>query len=275
MTIADIFSPIALLRRPRLIAAMLPLAVAMALAAVGAFGSYLSMTLPLRLLHFVSISLVIGGLSFVLSESIRRQWFKGALPFWATAAIALVTAPPGGWIVLQALAMWAPRSLPHVSYFELTIQVLMINLLIGSVVWILLRLLDSATSACETPPVSANSDQTLRAKLPVGLRYASILALSAEDHYVRVRTDRGEALILMNLVAAIAALGEDSGVRIHRSHWVSRHLAEGASLRGSRRGIRVGEGAVLPVSRAGRKLLNEAIEADGIGWGASRSASAS
>jgi DNA-binding LytR/AlgR family response regulator len=41
----------------------------------------------------------------------------------------------------------------------------------------------------------------------VTLRHAAILALSAEDHYVRVRTDRGQALILINLAGAIEALG--------------------------------------------------------------------
>jgi hypothetical protein len=258
MTIAGILIPAAPLRWPRLIAALLPLAVAIALAAVGAFGSYVTMSLPLRVVHFVSVSLVIGGLGFALSELLRRYWFRGALPFWTPVAIAFVTAPPGGWIVRQALALWAPRSLPYVTSVELTIEVLMINLVIGSIAWVLLRLPDEPAEACETPPAPANCDQALRAKLPPGLRHASILALSAEDHYVRVRTDRGEALVLINLAVAITALGEEAGVRIHRSHWVSRRLAEAASLRASRRGVRVDNDTVLPVSRAGRKLLNNA-----------------
>jgi DNA-binding LytR/AlgR family response regulator len=92
------------------------------------------------------------------------------------------------------------------------------------------------------------------------LRQAPIVALSAEDHYVRVRTDRGQALILMNFANAVAALGPDAGVRIHRSHWVSRALAAKTTTSGSRNGIRVGDDTVLPVSRAGRKLLNELQE---------------
>jgi hypothetical protein len=61
----------------------------------------------------------------------------------------------------------------------------------------------------------------------------------------------------MNLAAAIAALGEKAGVRVHRSHWVSRQLAEKASTPGLRGGVRVNDDTVLPVSRSGRKLLNE------------------
>ena len=95
-------------------------------------------------------------------------------------------------------------------------------------------------------------------KLPIALRHATIIALSAEDHYVRVRTDRGQALILTKLASAIIALGPGAGVRIHRSHWVAHALA--AAPCRSRHDIRVDADTVLPVSRAGRKLLRELRE---------------
>nr|WP_255616652.1 LytTR family DNA-binding domain-containing protein [Microvirga puerhi] len=173
-------------------------------------------------------------------------------------AIGVITAPAGGWIVLEALGLAVPRALSQVTYPELTTQVLLSNLAIGGLGWNLLRQSRTQIAACEAPPQPrSNSDHALRAKLPVGIRNAAILALSAEDHYVRVRTDRGEALILMNLAAAIAALGEEAGVRVHRSHWVSHQLTEKASMRGCRGGVRINDDTVLPVSRSGRKLLNE------------------
>ena len=91
MTTADVTFAAALPRWRYSAAILLPLAVAITLAVVGAFGTYFSMTPPLRLLHFVSVALVIGGLAFALSESTRRFWFGGALPFWAMLAIAFVT----------------------------------------------------------------------------------------------------------------------------------------------------------------------------------------
>ena len=96
-----------------------------------------------------------------------------------------------------------------------------------------------------------------RAKLPIALRQAPVVALSAEDHYVRVRTDRGQALILMNLANTITALGPNAGVRIHRSHWLSHALAVEAATKRTRHGVHIDENTVLPVSRAGRKLLND------------------
>lgn len=257
MTIAGMLSAAAPLQWRRLAAILLPLVVAAAFAVTGAFGTYVSMTFPLRLLHFVGVAIAICAIVLALSEIGRRFWFDGVLPFWAMLAIGIVTAPVGGWIVLKAVGLSAPQALSHVSYPELTIQVLLSNLAIGSLGWTLLRQPRTENSACEAQQPRSHSDQTLRAKLPAGIRNAAILALSAEDHYVRVLTDRGEALILINLAAAIAALGDDAGVRIHRSHWVSRQLAEKASTRGCQRGIRVNDDRVLPVSRSGRKLLNE------------------
>lgn len=232
---------------------LLPLAVALLLAAVGAFGSYISMGLPLRLLHFATVGLLVGALATSLSVAARRYLFAGAQPFWSVLAIAAVTAPPGGWIVWELLHLWSPRSLPHVSYAELTAQVLVINLLIGPAIWWLRR--PSARTVAPIAPSAPAGSDPLRSKLPFALRNAAILSLSAEDHYVRVRTDRGQALILMNLTEAVAALGPEAGVRIHRSHWAARDIARHATRRDGRLVVRIDDDTVLPVSRAGQKSL--------------------
>jgi hypothetical protein len=259
MTFADAPSSTTARRRvPTSVA--LVIAVAGTLAVLGAFGTYVSMSLPLRLLHFLSVALVIGAMVHALSETARRFVFDGALPFWAALVIAAVAAPPGAWIVQQSLALWAPISLRYVGYFELTMQVLALNMLIGSLAWTLRQRVGTQAVARDARPVAGSSTLDLRAKLPAPCRHASILALSAEDHYVRVRTDRGDGLILMNFTAAIEALGDGAGVRIHRSHWVSRHVATEAVTKGHRKGhpsIRVDDDTLLPVSRAGRKLLHD------------------
>jgi LytTr DNA-binding domain len=263
MTIIDLAQPNTTIASRYLVAALLPLAMAVALALVGAFGSYVAMGLPLRLLHFSTTSLVIGAVAFILLGSLRRYVFAGSLPFWTTIFVATTTAPLGGLIIQQSLRLWVPQALRHVSFGELTAQVLLVNLFIGTVTWILLRKpgerVDGTPSHAQPAQVSDVS-RVVRAKLPLALRQAPIVALSAEDHYVRVRTDRGQALILMNFANAVAALGPGAGVRIHRSHWVSRALATKTTTSGSRNGIRVDDDTVLPVSRAGRKLLNELHE---------------
>jgi DNA-binding LytR/AlgR family response regulator len=145
--------------------------------------------------------------------------------------------------------------LPYVSLGELTAQVLTINLFIGTIAWAVLRHTGRSEDGglARAEPRITETSNALRAKLPMSLRNAAIFALSAEDHYVRVRTDRGQALILINLAGAIEALGPDAGVRIHRSHWIAREVATSVTSRSS---VRLDEATILPISRAGRKLLN-------------------
>jgi hypothetical protein len=60
---------------------LLPLVVAAILAAVGAFGSYVSMSLPLRLLHFATVGLLVGALAAALSAAAQRYLFRGRPTF--------------------------------------------------------------------------------------------------------------------------------------------------------------------------------------------------
>jgi hypothetical protein len=242
----------------RLAVAVLPLAMAIALAVVGAFGSYVSMGLSLRLLHFSATSLVIGAAAFTVLAALRRYLFPNGPPLWATIFTALALALPGAVIVQQSLRLLAPHVLAYVSLGELTAQVLIINVFIGTIGWALLRHTDKSEDGTplRAEPRIKETSNAFRAKFPMTLRNAAILALSAEDHYVRVRTDRGQALILINLAGAIEALGPDAGVRIHRSHWIAREVATSVTSRSSRAGVRLDEATVLPISRAGRKLLN-------------------
>jgi hypothetical protein len=261
MTILELVRPKTALASRYVSFTLLPLVVALALAIVGAFGSYVAMGLPVRLLHFSATSLAIGALAFALSESLRRCVFAGTLPFWGTIVVAVATAPLGALIVQQSLRLWAPHALRHVSLGELTAQVTLINLFIGAMTWVLFRQTHEPVehpSQDAHPACGSDASREFRAKLPMALRHARIVSLSAEDHYVRVRTDRGQALILMKFASAISALGPDAGIRIHRSHWVAQALA--AAGCSSRNEIRVDADTVLPVSRAARKLLNKLLK---------------
>ena len=240
---------------PRQVATLaLPIAAAIGLAAVGAFGSYVAMPFPLRLVHFLCTALCIGTAAALITAALRRYVFAGGLPLWASLGVAVVTAPLGAAVVLQSLHILSPLALRYVSFGELTGQVLLVNLLVGGVRLLLAKrgaAVTEADRAASPPRVDAPSE--LREKLPFALRQAAIVALSAEDHYVRVHTDRGQALILMDLTGAIAALGPQAGVRIHRSHWAARSQLTNLN----REGVRIDAETVLPVSRAGRKLLKE------------------
>jgi DNA-binding LytR/AlgR family response regulator len=76
-----------------------------------------------------------------------------------------------------------------------------------------------------------------------------IVALQAEDHYVRVHTALGSELLLMRLSDAIAELDGRPGLRVHRSWWVARTAVVGCEARGRKLGLRLTNGLLAPVAR--------------------------
>jgi hypothetical protein len=86
-----------------------------------------------------------------------------------------------------------------------------------------------------------------------------IVAISAELHYLRVYTRKGEALILMSFGRAVEALGLIPGQRIHRSHWVALASVLTLETDGNRVFCRLDTGLELPVSRSQRTSLRAAL----------------
>ena len=84
------------------------------------------------------------------------------------------------------------------------------------------------------PAGSALSPPRILARLPLRLRGARLLALEAEDHYLRVHTDAGSDLILLRLADAIAEADDLPGARCHRSWWVARDAVMAVNRTGGR-----------------------------------------
>ena len=87
-----------------------------------------------------------------------------------------------------------------------------------------------------------------------------LIALSAEQHYVRVYTAKGETLVLFSFGRAVDAAARFDGVQVHRSHWVN--LDHVTDLVGTNRNLKcqLSNGLALPVSRANAALVREAME---------------
>lgn len=235
------------------------------LGVLGPFGSYLGISLPVRVLHYTANMAVISAMAVAANALAARYLYRGPVPLWGSLVIALVIAPPGALVVMAHLRFFAPQVLPYVTFVELCFQTALINVLVSLVVRAvraLVRARHVAQPQTTAPvPVIAEdrrSDDILREKLPMPLRRAPILALSAEDHYLRVHTDRGQALILMSLSQAIDALGEEAGLRIHRSHWVARNAVIDSARKDGGLAVTLANGLTLPASRSGRRLLEDA-----------------
>lgn len=82
-----------------------------------------------------------------------------------------------------------------------------------------------------------------------------IISLSSELHYVRVTTTEGNVLVLYNLRDAVEELCKDSGIQVHRSHWVAREHIRSVKSVGGNLVCELSDGRTLPVSRRKRALV--------------------
>lgn len=88
-----------------------------------------------------------------------------------------------------------------------------------------------------------------------------ILALQAEDHYVRVHTTQGSALVRYRFSDAMRELEAFDGLRVHRSFWVRRSAISHID-RGQRSwAVVLTDAQRIPVSVAFREALRKAITA--------------
>jgi hypothetical protein len=109
------------------------------------------------------------------------------------------------------------------------------------------------SSRAQMPPPQ---DFWQRTPLAIG---RDLVAMSAELHYLRIRTALGETLVLYPFGRAVAELAADAaGLQIHRSHWVAKAHVTRVNRRGQGAICTLSTGLALPVSRQYRAAL-EAI----------------
>lgn len=82
---------------------------------------------------------------------------------------------------------------------------------------------------------------------------SGLWSVSAEEHYLRLKGSFGERLIRHPFGAAIEQLPPDSGVQVHRSHWVA--FGRVARIEGGREQLVLVDGTVIPVSRSYRRAV--------------------
>jgi len=87
---------------------------------------------------------------------------------------------------------------------------------------------------------------------------SDIVALEMEDHYVRVHTELGSALVLMRLRDAMALVSEIEGMQVHRSWWVARGAVEDVLRDGRIVRLKLPRDLEAPVARANIATLRDA-----------------
>ncbi|MBA4802436.1 MAG: LytTR family transcriptional regulator [Euryhalocaulis sp.] len=116
----------------------------------------------------------------------------------------------------------------------------------------------AAEEAARAAPPRASGARFMQ-RLKPKLRTGTLWAVASEDHYLRVKTDLGEELVLMRLSDAMAELEGVSGLQTHRSWWVAEAGVDAVTKQaGGRAAVRLKDGAEAPVSRANLPKLRDA-----------------
>lgn len=119
---------------------------------------------------------------------------------------------------------------------------------------------DSGPRPDDPPPARreakvADVDDEFFSRLPRSLG-RDVICVSSDLHYLHVHTANGKAMILGTLRDAGRALG-DSGMQVHRSHWVAHAHVERLGRRGSALECVMSNGLRIPVSRRNRSRVTE------------------
>lgn len=172
-------------------------------------------------------------------------------------AVAMLAALPMTFVVAWTMSVvqpgrsFAPQQLPVLFACVAAVQLLIVyaitmtgptNENVDSGV-----LLPGVTELVPEPvPVSFPS--ALLSKLPAAIGN-EVIALETEDHYLRVHTVRGTALILMRMADAVALLAPQLGAQVHRRWWVAESAVEGVHMQDQKLSLCLINNALVPVGR--------------------------
>ncbi|MBA4043220.1 MAG: LytTR family transcriptional regulator [Erythrobacter sp.] len=248
-------------------------AIGVFLAVIGPFGS-IAAPLPERLVSWIGFAWL--GYACYRPMQAIVDWGEHtlALPRWGLlAATCLVATVPMTLAVLSLNGLssgglrWPGLDAFMATYFSV--------LVIGGAVTVLFNLVQAnpreaplvaaplpaaplpekmlqaapAEESVVAEPAAVPPANPLLDQIPAELG-SSIIALEMEDHYVRVHTALGSALVLMRLRDAMALIGDLEGMQVHRSWWVARGAVEDVLRDGRNIRLKLTRDVEAPVARA-------------------------
>ena len=224
------------------------------LALTGAFGTNI-VPLWLRFAYWVPLILVGAVWAHLCSRLTERLVDADEQPWLTVAVLSAVTAGPVTVMVWLATGLFFESEVyPLDRLVHFIGPVLVVTVALSAINVFLGRAAPVQTHA----GAGGAGPARFLERLPPRLRGATLHAVQAEDHYLRLHTDRGSDLILMRLSDAVAELEGLEGARTHRSWWVARDAVRGVSRGDGRASLTLEGGAVAPVSRRYARALREA-----------------
>lgn len=234
--------------------ALAVLGIGLLVSLIGPFGTFDEMGLPLRTTYWMAL-VALSWLQWLaldwLADAVAGHafgtkpwpwWLQGVTVTLLGAALLAVEVP----LLRGLLGLSGGPPLLELFGWIVSISLLVYAGVSGIIFW-------AQAAARSEPgkdsavPISSSGEVRFQLRLPPDKRGA-LICLKTEDHYLRVTTVAGEALILMRMKDAVAELAEVDGRQVHRSYWVARAAVRQSWRAGRKRRLALDNGLEVPVS---------------------------
>jgi hypothetical protein len=212
----------------------------------GPFGTFVDLPSPLRLAYWmIAIGVCSLLMHVVIGVVLETRWLRDWPDLPRIALGSMLAALPGAAMIGLLERTMRHNNSVFEHYFWFWICVAAIGFPVAVVQFARFGWLLPKTPA-EAKPDTPDIRFLERLPREMGRR---IISLSMQDHYVRVTTERGSAMILIRFADAVSELANHPGAQIHRSHWVAAGQARKILHDKNRTMIELADGRRLPVSR--------------------------
>ena len=239
---------------------MIAAIVGMLLTFVGALNTG---NLPLlqRLAYWEILMLSGAMIGLGVSEAVEKWGRLRSMPTLEMPTIAVLIALPLTFMVVGTSNIFFGTKPPSLAALAIMFSITFFISLVMTALNYFIHWPGKVTA--ETPPAEYGAPTALTGnrfvdRLPLHLRSVKIIALEAEDHYLRVHLEGGHStLILMRLSDAISELPENAGAQTHRSWWIAKEAVRGVTKADGRATLALERQLEAPVSRSFYKALND------------------
>ena len=227
----------------------------------GPFGTFEEMTSSQLAIYWTSVttsSIFLGYLAYALTRCV--------LGFEETTLSRMMTGTLGTFFIatdVYALSHWVYGFAEGPSYLSLLgwVGFVFFSVLLGRFMFAQ-AVEKNAQENRPSPiqivvpaPTKTQAEPRLFQRLPSGA-HDRVYRLSANDHFVHVRTKTGEHKIRMRLRDAIMEMDGVDGVCVHRSHWVPLDVMVSVRKASGKISVVLTNGEVVPVSRKYRENVD-------------------
>lgn len=237
--------------KPFLIAILVGLLLGLA----GPFGSYPALSTATRYAFWLGLTAV--GVVAAVAANALSPVTRLRTAAVRVGTVALISALPMTFVVawtfslLQPGRVFTPHQLPTLFACVVAVQLL--------IVYVTTRTApptEGADAPGRAPTLPEPGAEAILAAYPSALLSrlppeigSDIIALETEDHYLRVHSVGGSALILMRMADAVTLLDPRLGAQVHRRWWVAQSAVAGLRTEGQKLSVRLIDKTLVPVGR--------------------------